>query len=189
MCAPLASATRTDHSWNAQCPRMATVSGVAPRDLSAMAPRPSLSLLTVDDGHQDTAPVPQSSDRVGMLGATNLGSWRTTDASTRESSSATTSCTSWFSPAARSPAAALPDQPCRGMCQTGGGETKAGGGDTTATEELSDQGPVRKLDETVSLWQQVEPCLYLTIVPHPGVNAQLKRKEREEKRREEEMKN
>ena len=61
--------------------------------------------VTPDGGRraQNNAPVLQSSDRVGKDSGDELGSWRTTDASTQESSSAATSCTSWFSPAARPP--------------------------------------------------------------------------------------
>ena len=74
------------------CSRMATVSVVAD-DLSA-------SLLTVDDAHRTPPRLFKVASRSESSG-TNLGSWRTTAASTQESSSAATSCTSWFSPAAR----------------------------------------------------------------------------------------
>ena len=56
----------------------------------------TLRLVILDSGRraQDTAQVLQSCDRVG-----NLAYWRTTDASTQESSNNATSCTSWLSPA------------------------------------------------------------------------------------------
>ena len=70
------------------------------RGLSLVVSAPSQrgdtkQLFTPDGGRsmQDTAPVLQSSDTVGKLGGTNLGSWRTTGASTQESASAAISCT------------------------------------------------------------------------------------------------